>query len=248
MDKSRTDSNVIEFVQSETKTKTFRLDYPVSDELRKVMVDEIFSDFKDFALDLYYDDYRPLLMEYVDEHRPRTADKKYGLLKNIFWWRMLYECSINLKENPMVSYITANHHEFRKRPFVKSWLRECSKQIPKFYYVLSIFSNRKLSVMDIMTQEILDVVICEPLSTPPIQGEVILGTLMPMGGGLHFPVVDFYHFDYEAREKIVPLLGYYYDKYLKNSTMHEAFIHVLSTMLQIERIVCLDNLENTSSK
>jgi hypothetical protein len=75
-----------------------------------------------------------------------------------------------------------------------------------------------------------------------------MGTLIPLGDGLHFPIIDFYHFDFEARQDIAMHLHFYYDKYMKNSTMHEAFIHVLSAMLQIERLVFIDNLENTSPK
>lgn len=46
---------VVEFAQSERNTKTFRLDQPVSDELREVMVNEVFKDFMNFMLERYYD-------------------------------------------------------------------------------------------------------------------------------------------------------------------------------------------------
>jgi hypothetical protein len=75
-----------------------------------------------------------------------------------------------------------------------------------------------------------------------------MGTLIPLGDGLYFPIVDFYHFDFEARQEITNYIFYYFDKFLKNSTMNEAFILVLSAMLQIERLVYLDNQENSSSK
>ena len=75
-----------------------------------------------------------------------------------------------------------------------------------------------------------------------------MGTLMPLGGGLYFPITDFYHFDFEAREAIANCLHHYYDKYLKNFSMHEAFIHVLSAMLQIEKIIFMENQEKTSPK
>jgi hypothetical protein len=55
MGKQETVEKIVEFAQSVTKTKTFRLDYPVSDDLRQVMVSEVFRDFMIYALDLYYD-------------------------------------------------------------------------------------------------------------------------------------------------------------------------------------------------
>ncbi len=44
------DDKVVDFVQSETKTKTFRHDYSVSNELRHVMVNEVFRDFMIFTI------------------------------------------------------------------------------------------------------------------------------------------------------------------------------------------------------
>ena len=55
MRKQETVEKIVEFAQSVTKTKTFRHDYPVSEDLRQVMVSEIFRDFMIYALDLYYD-------------------------------------------------------------------------------------------------------------------------------------------------------------------------------------------------
>jgi hypothetical protein len=81
----------------------------------------------------------------------------------------------------------------------------------------------------------------DPTAMPPKKGEIAMGILIPLGGGLHFPIIDFYHFDYEAREAIASRLHHHYDKHLKNSTLHEAFIHVASVMLQIERIIHMKN-------
>jgi hypothetical protein len=72
-----------------------------------------------------------------------------------------------------------------------------------------------------------------------------MGTLIPLGDGLFFPIIDFYHFDYEAREAMASCLHHHYDKFLKTSSMKEAFIHVLSVMLQIERIIFTENQEKT---
>jgi hypothetical protein len=47
------DEKIVDFVQSETKTKTFRHDYSVSNELRHVMVNEVFRDFMNYAEAVY---------------------------------------------------------------------------------------------------------------------------------------------------------------------------------------------------
>jgi hypothetical protein len=49
----KTVEKIIEFVQSGTNKKSFRPDYPVSEELRERMMDT-FSDFMDFTLNSYF--------------------------------------------------------------------------------------------------------------------------------------------------------------------------------------------------
>ncbi|WP_045516690.1 hypothetical protein [Neobacillus niacini] len=73
-----------------------------------------------------------------------------------------------------------------------------------------------------------------------------MGTLLPLSDGLYTPIIDFYHFDYEDRRDIALCLHHYFDLHLKNSSMHETFIHVLSAMLQIEKLVSIEIQENTS--
>jgi hypothetical protein len=49
----------------------------------------------------------------------------------------------------------------------------------------------------------LDVIIPDPLSIAPKKGEIIMGTLLPLGAGLFSPIIDFYRLDYDARKEIV---------------------------------------------
>ncbi|WML48428.1 hypothetical protein RCG23_24855 [Neobacillus sp. PS3-34] len=247
METKETVEKVVEFAQTETKTKIFRHDYPVSDELRKVMVSEVCRDFMMYALDQYYAEYLPMLKEYVDEHHPRE-EKRQILIRNLFWWRILYDSSVKVGSNCIEDYISENHHWLSKRPILISWLRECNRLIPKFYHVGYKYNDRVLVVTDILTAKTLDVIVYDQSAIPPKKGEIVMGTLIPLGDGLFFPIIDFYHFDFEARQELANHFFYYYDKCSKTSSMHEAFIHVLSSMLQIERLVFIDHQENPSSR
>ncbi len=248
MGKQETVEKIVEFAQSLTKTKTFRHDYPVSEDLRHVMVSEVFRDFMIYAFDLFYDNENlSLLKEYVAEHNPKS-EKRQGLLDNLFWWRLIYDSSLNLVNSCFDNYISENVNTLRDRPFIKSWLRECNKAVPKFYFIGHKYNDRFFVAIDILTQKPLDVIVYDPTAIPPKKGEIAMGLLIPLGGGLYFPIVDFYHFDYEAREAIASCLHHHYDKFLKNSTLMEAFIHVLSVMLQIESIIFMQNQEKSSSK
>lgn len=242
----KTVEKIIEFAQSGTNTKSFRPDYPVSEELRERMLDT-FSDFMDFTLDAYFHEVAPFLEEYVEELKTRE-EKKDILLHNLFWWRIVYDANYNYRESCIAEYLAEKDRGLDRGPVIESWLRESWKAIPKFYYVGYKYNDRFFVVVDILTEKTIDVLVCDPLAIPPENGEVVVGTLIPLGEGLHAPIVDFYHFDYEARIDIARHVHYYYERFSKNSTPHETFLHVLSAMLQIERLIFIETHEKKPPK
>ena len=248
MQKQKAVKNVLELVQSDWKAKTFRSDYPVSEDLREVMVNEYIRDFMIYAIDEYYhDENLSLLKELVDDLQP-SKEKHQGLLDNLFWWDLLYQSTRKPKLRCMDDYIAQKNHMLRNKPFITSWLKECNRAVPKFYYVGHTYNDRAFVAIDVLAEETMDVVIYDPTACPVKKGEFIAGTLLPLGGGLFFPIVDFYHFDYQAREAMASCIHHHYEKYLKTSTLHEAFIHVLSVMLQIEKIISKEQANATSGK
>jgi hypothetical protein len=242
-----TDENVIDFVQTATNSKIFRLDYPVSEELRDEMVGEVFRDFMIYALDLYYEENISILEEIVADLHVRE-EKWNGLMQNLFWWRLFYESNQNKGTSIIEDYIAENYRSLRKKPILISWLRECDKAVSRFYFIGYKFNERVLIAIDLLTEETVEIIVCDPLAPPTNQGEITFGTLIPLGGGSFFPIIDFYHFDFGARQEIANHLQYYYDKHLKTSPMHEAFIYVLTAMLQIESFVALENHGTASTE
>ncbi len=240
-------NNIVTFTQSETNTKKFRNDYPISENLRSVMVNEVADYVKTYAWSHYLEEALPLLNEFVEDHHV-MKEKQNDLLDNLFWWQLLYQCHTQQSDHFIENFIFKNTHLLHKKPMILSWLREWDKAIPKFYHVGYKYNDRVLIVTDILEEKTLDVIVYEPLAIPPKQGEIVFGTLIPIGDALYFPIIDFYHFDFEAKEDIARHLHYYYEKHLQNSTMHEAFIHVLSSLLQIERMVFCDNKATNSTR
>ncbi|MCM3567618.1 hypothetical protein [Neobacillus mesonae] len=237
MEKVETKEKVIDFVQSDINSKKFRLDYPVSEELRGMMVDQVFSDFMAYALEQYYDDENLLLLkEFIDDLCSRT-EKKEALLHHLFWWKLFYEASQYPYRSCMEDYLTDHFFTMKNQPFIAAWLRECMKMVPKFYFIGHKYNNRTFIAVDILTHTTLEVMVFDPKAVPPKRGELAMGMLMPLGGGLYFPIVDFYHFDYKSREAIASCFHYHHHKYSKNAGEHETFLHVLSVMLQIEKMI-----------
>ncbi len=229
------DSNIIDFVQTSKNSKVFRPAYCVSEELREEMVSKVFKDFMIYTLDRYYEENESLFEETVVDLEVRK-EKGDSLKHNLFWWRVFYDS--NQYGNSIIEdYIADNYHWLSKKPILISWLRECDKVVPKFYFIGHKYNENFFVAIDILAEETLDVIVYDPTAIPPITGELAFGTLIPLGGGLFFPIIDLYHFDYEARQDIANHLHFYFDKHLKKSPMHEAFIHVLLAMLQIETFV-----------
>jgi hypothetical protein len=240
MSRKGTDENVIDLVQTATNTKIFRPDYPVSDELREEMVSTVFRDFMIFAIDRYFDENIDILEEIVADLEIRD-EKWHGLMHNLFWWRLFYESSQTNGKSIIEEYIAENYQTLSKKPILISWLRECDTVVSKFYFIGYKFNERFFIAIDILAEETLEIMVYDPLAIPPVKGEIAFGTLIPLGGGSYFPIIDFYHFDFGARQEIANHLKYYYDQHLKTSPMHEVAIYVLTAMLQIERFVSLEN-------
>lgn len=238
--KKKINDGVAEFAQSLSNSKQFRHDYPISDELRKELVSEVFSDLVKFSFEHHYPENHLLLEEYVEEHYPRE-EKRVALEHNLLWWQMLYNASQHFEMNFIESYISANHQKLNNKPLIISWLREWKKALPKFYYVGYKYNDRVLVLMDMLSTETLDVIVYDSLAIPPKKGEIVMGTLIPLGDALYFPIIDFYHFDIEASQEIARHVNSSFDRHLKTSTHLESFIHILSEVLQIERMNDLKN-------
>ncbi|MDG5788872.1 hypothetical protein QA612_15480 [Evansella sp. AB-P1] len=230
----------MDFIQMENNERVFRHEYAVSEEVQKVMINDVTNKFRNYVFGEFYSTYVPVLEEYLGEHEIRM-EKHRSMLLNLFWGCLLYESSLKDTVSIVEEFIEENYILMKKKPILLPWLREWEKAVPKFYFVGHIFHNGYFIVVDILTRESIEVVMLDPEATPPRKGEIVFGTLIPLGNGDYFPIVDFYHFDYEAREAMASCMLYHFENYLKHETMHDAFIHVLSIMLQIERKIFLDN-------
>ncbi|MFA9559198.1 hypothetical protein ACERII_17960 [Evansella sp. AB-rgal1] len=69
----------------------------------------------------------------------------------------------------------------KKKLKLLPWLREWEKTVPTFYFVGHIFHNGYFIVVDILTRETIEVLMLDSEATPPRKGEIVLGTLIPVG-------------------------------------------------------------------
>lgn len=233
--------NVVEFGQSLAYTKQFNNDYPISTKNKKVMISEL-RDFTKYLTQNYRES-AYLIQEFIDAHQV-NEEKEEALFHHLFWWRMLYESNQDDRFSHVENYIACNRVKLNKKPLIISWLKEWEKAIPTFYYVEYIYHEQVIVVVDIYTKETLDVIVYDPTATPAKKGEIVMGTLLPIGNRLYFPILDFYHFDLEASKDIAIYLTYYHEKHAQNPSDYEAFIRVLSKVLQVEELVTSGEMDD----
>ncbi|MCG1023518.1 hypothetical protein [Sutcliffiella horikoshii] len=247
MKKFETVDNVVWFAQSATHSGEFKNDLPISEELREELLKEVYNDFVKEIVGTHFQYFQENTQEFMDEHQI-PKDKKHSLEHNLFWWKVLYQASNGIEILFVQEYIAKNYSVLKHKPLIISWLKKWEEATTKFYYVGYKYNDRTLVLIDMLTEETLDVVVYDRNATPPKKGEIVVGTLLPIGDALYFPILDFYHFDYQARAHIATLLPHYYDRHKKNSTEQEAFIHVLSTLLQVERMIREEKEESIDIK
>ncbi|MCA0972138.1 hypothetical protein LCM20_16140 [Halobacillus litoralis] len=217
---------------------TFSKETSYSDEWFDLVMGEWFPDFAQTIAREHFIDSLPAIDEFIEPHHI-APHKKDTLRHNLFWCRMNYVAFVSQEWSYIDDYIEANADVLSEVPPSRSWLKEWTSIAHRFYFVGSKLSDRVLVLVDMITEQPVDVVVCDPHAVTPVQGSIVAGALVPLGDDLYFPIVDFYHFEYEARRPLGIAIRHYYPLYEK-TTPHETFMDVLSIALQIEHKVCCD--------
>jgi len=233
-------TNVVEFAQTVSGTKKFRHEYPISEPLKKLLLIDIYQDFTSFVLSQYFSEAKPFIDEFLSFH-PTYRNKKSSLEQNLFWWYVLYQNSMNPEMNFIDQYVFENKAKYRKKHIIPAWLNEWGKAVPKFYLIRNKYDQKKYIFEDILNRKEVEV----SLNSEDLyyyEGALIVGTLIPIGNSVYFPVVDFYDFTYETSVEILTHILFYYKNYYETTTsVYQLFLHLFSAALQIENQIIGDN-------
>lgn len=233
--------------QTEFGHQVFNPSHSITQAMKKELLQKVFKTLGHYITEEYDDENKKLLQTYLDEHEVSDT-KRLSLEYNLLWWQLIYHTRVNPQLDFIEDFIQA-HPVYLNQPFIISWLNEWKKAAPKFYYVEHTEQERVLVLVDMITQERLDVIVYDPLATPPSKGGVVAGTLIPIGSDIYFPIVDFYHFEREASHYIMDHLIYYYENYVSEDTLVEVFVQVLSIALQLERdIKCTQKINSVNDE
>ncbi|WP_394219155.1 hypothetical protein [Halobacillus trueperi] len=228
--------NVVAFAQPSKQTTPFRHGQPLSEEVMDMFLPELYNEFVSFIVERVGGVYRPLLKEFVEDHYP-PEDKRLILELNLFWWRVLYDVSENENVSFVEDFCLNYKQDLKQTPLTKAWLEEWEKAVPKIYYIGHKFGANAFVAVDMETEESVEVIMIDGKMKEPEKGSIAVGTLIPMGNALYFPVTSFYCFDPEVSKEMARPLMYHYEKHIEQSLGLEGFVRVLSIALQIERMI-----------
>lgn len=237
----RKDGKVVAFAQSRSNASKFRHDYPLTNELRNELLGDVYTQFTNFVLREEYMASQPFLREFMESY-DLEEEKSYALEFNLFWSKVLYTACHHKKLNYISHFIARNIQQDRQRsPLIYHWLREWEKAVPNFYRIDFKYNHREWLVTNLLTDEIVEVMVRDTHTIPALTGEIVMGTLIPIGNRIYFPIVDFYHFDFSVKEEITVHLQKNYHQYIKESPFYEAFFRILSEVLEMEQVMIRGN-------
>lgn len=229
----KSDDNIVRFEQKGTKVKTFRKNFPISEELRRVLLKDVFPDFQEFAINQYFELFQPILMLFVNEHEP-PIHKRRLLEENLFWWRIFFDKSMELA-NCIEEYYLVHYRMYNHNPIINSWLKELNHAKPAFYFVEFKQDDYNYELTDIISREVVHVMVDQTMNT--LEKEtVVFGTIFPIGANTYFPFTEFYPFDYVTTIAIYNNLKEFFKQHQQLGNNFEITIHALSAMLEIEHI------------
>lgn len=228
----KNDYNIVNF--SQTTLTNFYNTAPTSYELKIFLYYDVHTVLSNYLKDLYFTDYYPLLKEMSNDHQV-VKGKEQAFITNLFWWYLLYH--IDEFHADYIEDFIHKQKDIDKSPFILSWLDEWKKAVPSFYFVGYKYDDQNFVLIDSRTRESFDVMIFDLDIASLEKGDIVLGTLLPIGDELYFPITEFYRFHSSANEDVAQAIYHSFDEISKNSTQLQAFIHIVSIALQIEEMI-----------
>ncbi|MGP4071320.1 hypothetical protein ACTWQB_02055 [Piscibacillus sp. B03] len=233
-------NNVYEFMQNSTSTKTYRHDYPMTEELMDELLGEVYLPIYKQTYFHHYENAKDRLLRFVREHEvPNTKQEK--VIDLVFWWKILYEMQHDEDFDEVYQYKVSHQAFLNKRPILSSWLKEWYKIYPKFYYVSDQFALNGSFAVDCEKQTITEILFPHPMIQPPKKYSIIVAILLPYCDSLYFPLCDYYVFDDKVKREIAPNINFLYQELDGKDHKLDQFMHMFSSVLRLEQLY-LDNI------
>lgn len=234
--------NIIPFRQAE-RSNAFQPTYPISRATQKEFLD-VYQDVISFIMTQYFHVFHPLLRSVSKDYNV-SLEKRIDLEQQLFWLKITSEASQG--NSVFEEYILETNMRYKKKPLIISWLREWNKAVPTFYYVSHKSTDHHLILVDLFQEEIKKVIIIHENITPIQEGEIVLGTLLPIGGNMYFPIVDFYHFEQRANSDVAAYIHEKFQQQDQNKDIHNLILEMMNVAITIEGYI-LSEEENKQKR
>ncbi|MBA2176202.1 hypothetical protein H0266_14995 [Halobacillus locisalis] len=209
-------------------TRLFHEGAEISSELADQMMIEL-GGFILYMIDRHLEKQSPRVHKFLYEH-DIPKDKIDILALNLALAEHFSRGEVGHAKRYMKLYGKKGPHQ----TFTTSWLRECERALPKFYYVADPLDGDVIRVLDLESKTYRFVYVNDSEAEKAQKGALLAGMLIPLGKGLHTTFFDFYHFEY-VEDILAVIAKASYQDHKQHSSPYEAFFLALSETLQMDR-------------
>ncbi|WP_188457005.1 hypothetical protein [Virgibacillus oceani] len=133
-----------------------------------------------------------------------SKEIKHRIYPQLIWW-IIFSCSIGAKNKPIYHLFWGIHqHKWKKKgKAINRILGEWKQVKPSFYIVKSIGDSKRVyELIDIFGYKRLIAGIFNDIYRKAQCGEMVTGTLLPIGDDIYTTPVDFFHIPLSITPKL----------------------------------------------
>ncbi len=199
----------------------------ISSELADQMLIEL-GGFILYMIDRHLEKQSPRVHKFLYEH-DIPKDKIDILALNLALAEQFARREVGHAKRYMKLYGKKAPHQ----TFTTSWLKECERVLPKFYYVDEPLDGDVIRVLDLESKEYRFVYVNDSVAVKAKKGGLLAGMLIPLGKGLHTTFFDFYHFEF-IDDRLPAIAQATYEQKRQQTSPYDAFFLSLSVALQMD--------------
>ncbi|TFE02316.1 hypothetical protein [Jeotgalibacillus salarius] len=231
--KKFTEHTPVVFEQARADSKIFRTEYPLSKELRRQFIKNVYGKLDHYVLKQSVTGMYPDFLKFarICEARPEKEEHAAQLF---YWWRLLNDAH----KNPSSNIFSEFHYEhftfFKKHPIFLSWLNLAKQVCPDFYYVAEGITPHSCYLIQLKDRKIIKMMLPGSNQSLPQNGTVISATLLPFSSQLHLPIA-MYQFEEAATEDIVAILKHFHIEMKDEIDPYQVWLKIFKSLLLVEK-------------
>ncbi|MBM7578786.1 hypothetical protein [Jeotgalibacillus terrae] len=227
------ENHTLLFEQSRADSKIFRKDVSLSEELKDLFFENVYTRLNNYVLKRHVVSMYPDFLEFARTCEARPEKEEYAAFL-FYWWRLLDDTHKNPASNIFTEFHGEHFPFFKKHPIFLSWLNQAKKVTPGFYFTAGHIGGNGCTLIDLKSKEVIQVMFPSKTLPFPRKGTVVSCILLPFAEHLHLPLA-IYPFEYSTREEIAPHIHHYYSELIDEKDPYMVWLQMFMSLLLVEK-------------